>query len=193
MRKITVAAVLLLAFAAVAGAQHMRAVAPPQMPIDPDMLMMGNNAGAVSGTVTSVSGNTISLANGLVTIDATNAKIIGDHGAQATIAAVTPGSLVMAVLSNTTSAANAPLAATLVAVMHQSQVTLTGIVTAVDSAHSTLTLLGRTIQVNAQTSFDAPFHGSTIKGIADVQPNEIVTVDANASNATLVEIGRAHV
>jgi len=186
MRKLMVVAVLLLALATVAGAQHTRAVAPPPMTMDPDAMMLGNNSGAISGTVTSVSGNVITLANGLIAIDATNAKIVGDRGAAATVSTIVPGALVTAVLASSTPNANGALPATLIALVHNSQVTLTGTVSAVDTVHSTLTIFGRTIQVNPQTSFSAPFFGSHVVGLADVHVNDIASVDANTSGATLV-------
>jgi len=180
IRKSILFATLLLA--SVASAQHNRAMTPPP---SNDMLMIGSSAAAVSGTVSAVSGNKISLANGLVTIDATNAKIYGERGAAATISQVVPGSIVMAVVSTNSVAANAPIPASTIAIMTPAQATLTGTATAVDVAHQTLTVLGRTITVNSSTRFTAPFHGQTAT-LADVQPNELVSVDANASGSTLV-------
>jgi hypothetical protein len=146
-----------------------RPVGPPQP----------QNVAMVSGTVSSVSGNIINVANGLVSIDATGAKIVGPNGADGTIAAVTPGSLVVATLKGDAVAANAPLPAVTIAVSKAAAVTLTGPVTAVDVAHSTLTLLGRTIQVTAQTSFGGPMFGAGVNGLADIQPNQLATVQAN--------------
>jgi len=183
IRKSIALATLLLA--SVASAQHNRAMTPPSMNPGNDMMMIGPSAATVSGTVSSVSGHTISLANGLVTIDATNAKIYGDHGAQATVSQIVPGSIVLAVVSTNTVAANAPLPASTIAILTPAQITLTGTVSAIDVAHQTLTVLGRTIAVNSSTRFTAPLHGQTAT-LADVQPNELVSVEANASGATLL-------
>ncbi len=135
----------------------------------------------VSGTVSSVAGNIINVANGTVSIDASAAKIIDGSGGQTTIAAVTTGSLIVATVKSGSIAANAPIPATLIAVVKSAEVTLTGPVTAVDVVHNTLTLLGKTIQVTPQTSFGAPMHGLSVIGLADIQPNELVVVQANRS------------
>ena len=140
----------------------------------------------VSGIVSSVQGNLISIAGGLVTIDASAAKITGEHDGQATLVSVTPGSLIFAVLTNADVALNAPLPASVIGVTRMADAILTGPVTSVDVAGSTLTLLGRKIRVTAQTTFAGADHGSTTKGLADLLTNQIVAVEANATNGALV-------
>ena len=133
----------------------------------------------VSGMVTAVSGNVISLANGLVTIDATNAKIADDHGSTGSIASITTGTTIFAILSTSTPAANAPLPASVIAVHRLAQVELSGPVQSTTA--STLTVLGRTITVDANTSF-----GGHVKALSDILPNDIVAVEANAVGGTLI-------
>ena len=136
----------------------------------------------VSGLVTGVSGSIISLANGLVTLDASGAKILGDDGVATSVASITPGSLIFAVLKSADSAPNAPLPVATLAVTHVAQVTLSGPVQSVDPSAKTLTLLGRTIHVTADTSIG----GSRGSGaLGDILPNQVVQVQANAVAGSL--------
>src|SRR2546427_2817672 len=121
----------------------------------------------VSGLVTGVSGSIISLANGLVTLDVSAAKILSENGVEGSLSSITPGSIVFAVLKSAESAPNAPLPAMSIAVTRSAQVTLSGPVQSVDSIGATLTLLGRTIHVTADTSFGGN-RGS--RGLADILP-----------------------
>lgn len=181
-RKTAVLALLLISIAAIAAAQHGRAAAPMPMPgPDPNIMIIGANA-TVSGVVTSVSGSIVSLANGLITLDVTNAKYVYDRGPEAPLA---PGILISAVVDNGTKA-NAPLHATLIFVTTLSQVTLNGPVTSADVAHSTITLLSHTIDVNFQTKFNPPLTDGHATGLADIKPAQLVTVTAGASGSTLL-------
>ena len=137
----------------------------------------------VSGLVTGVSGSIISLANGLVSLDVSAAKILGEEGVEGSLTSITPGSIVFAVLKSAESAPNAPLPAMSIAVTRSAQVTLSGPVSSVDSIGATLTLLGRTIHVTADTSFGGN-RGS--RGLADILPNQIAQVQANAVAGSLV-------
>jgi hypothetical protein len=178
--------VLLLA-AAVANAQmtRNRAAQPGTPPADPFRMLA---PATVSGTVSAVAGNIINVANGTVTVDASGARIVDTTGATVSLSSVTTGSLIVATVKSDNVAPNAPLQATLIAVSKPAALTLTGPVTSVDAAHNSLTLLGRTIQVNTQTSFASPFLGTTVRGLADVQPNELLVVQANASGQSLVAV-----
>ncbi|HXI13777.1 MAG TPA: DUF5666 domain-containing protein [Thermoanaerobaculia bacterium] len=135
----------------------------------------------VSGAVTAVSGSVISLANGLVTIDASQAKITGDHSGPATIAAIVPGTQIFAVLSSASVAPGAPLPAAMIAVTRIAQVTLSGPAQP-NPGTSTFTLLGRTITVDSKTSFGGGRH----HGVADILPNDLVQVQANAVGGALL-------
>ena len=144
-------------------------------------MMLGTN-GTVSGLVTSVSGSLVSLADGLVTIDVRNAKYGYDHGPAVALA---PGMLINAIVDNGV-APNAPLQARLVFVTTLSQVTLSGAVTAVDVARSTITLLGRTVDVNFQTKFTPLIIDGHATSLADIKPTQLVTVTAGSSGSTLL-------
>src|SRR4029077_7497272 len=137
----------------------------------------------VSGLVTGVSGSIISLANGLVTLDASTANILGNDGVVASVASITPGSLIFAVLKSADSAPNAPLPVATLAVTRIAQVTLSGPVQSVDPIAGTLTLLGRTIHVTADTSIGGNRGAGTL---GDILPNEVVQVQANAVAGSLV-------
>jgi hypothetical protein len=164
---------LLVAASIASAATRQRAARPPQF----------SSTATVSGTVSSVSGNIINVANGTVSIDATGARIVDTVGATASLSSVTTGSLIVATVKSDGIAPNAPIPATLIAVTKPAALTLTGPVTSVDVLHNTLTLLGKTIQVTPQTSFGGPFSGAQIHGVADIQPNELVAVQANPSGA----------
>src|SRR5215203_265349 len=129
---------------------------------DDARLAIGSGA-SVTGQVTAVSGNLITLADGLVTIDATNARILHGDGA-ATIAAIQRGALIIATLRN-------------------ADVTFTGTTQSVDVAGNQFLLLNRTIKVDAHTAFvnfgDHP-------SIAGLQPNTMVIVEANVVSGALV-------
>ena len=135
-------------------------------------------AGTVSGIVTSVSGNLIHLAGGLVTIDATGAKIIMDRGQDGTIAQIQPGMLVFAALKSNEAAAGAALPAAMVTVTRFADVTLFGAVQSVSA--SSFTLLGRTIHVTNDTSFGG------VRSIGELLPNHIVQVQADETGGKLV-------
>jgi hypothetical protein len=133
----------------------------------------------VSGAVSSVAGNIISLAGGLMTIDASSAKITDQAGNSGTIASITPGSTVYAVLSSETVAANAPLPASMINVRRIAQVEFSGTVTAIGT--NTLTVLGRTITVDANTSF-----GGRARNLSEIFVNDNVIIAANASGSSLL-------
>ena len=132
-----------------------------------------------SGAVTSVSGNIISLAGGLVTIDASQAKISDDHGGPGSLASIIPGTHIFAVLSAASVAPGAPLPASIIAVTRIAQVTLNGPVQLIGS--STFIVLGRTITVDSNTSF-----GGRAQRLADILPNDLVQVQANAVGGALL-------
>jgi hypothetical protein len=137
---------------------------------------------SVTGEVTAVSGKLITLAGGLVTIDATSARIL-NAGGTATMAAIEPGALIVATLQEPDGVSTAPLIATTIAVLRNADVTFTGVVQSVDAAGNRFVLLNRTVRVDAKTTF-VNFHerGS----LADLQPNMHVIVEADAVSGALV-------
>src|SRR5712691_8339166 len=159
---------LILVVAATAWAQNRgRVVGPIPVPIP---------GSTISGFVTAVNGNTIELASGLVTIDASRATITDEHGVAVTT--ITPGSLIFAILRSGT-----PLQASSIVVTKIPQVTLSGTAQAVNVAAGTLQLLGVTIHANADTSFGGSHN---VRGLADIVPNDVVQVQANAVGSSLV-------
>ncbi|PYQ59816.1 MAG: hypothetical protein DMF58_10265, partial [Acidobacteria bacterium] len=129
----------------------------------------------VSGVVTAVNGTNVSLANGLVIVDVSQATITDDRGNQATI---TPGSLIFVILRSSTS-----LQASTVIVTNIPQVTLSGPVQSVNAAAGTLQVLGLTIHTNSSTSIGGS-HG--IHGLSDIVANDVVQIQADAVGSTLV-------
>lgn len=145
---------------------HIRSVGPK-----PPM-SMGN---AITGTVTSVNGNLVSLASGLVVLDATGAKIVARGNDSATVGAIAPGDLIVAVVKPGDVAANAPIPVSLIAVSQIADVTMTG---AAQSANSqSFVVLGRTILVTPQTEFT---------GATSVAKGDLVLVEANVAGNALV-------
>jgi hypothetical protein len=179
-RRISLSLLLMLTASLSMAQMRSRPAAPPTTE------KMDVSARTVSGTVSSIQGSLVSIAGGLITIDASNAKITGMHDGEVTVSAITPGSLIFAVLTTADVAANAPLPAAVIGVTQLADATLTGPVSSVDVAGSTLTLLGRRIRVTAQTVFAGPLIGGPTRGLADLQLNQIVLVEANASGGTLV-------
>jgi len=162
----TLAAILLIA--ATASAQNRgRVVGPFPVPVP---------GSTISGFVTAVNGNTIELASGLVTIDASRATITDEHGVAVTT--ITPGSLIFAILRS-----GMPLQASSIVVTKLPQVTLSGTVQAVNVATGTLQVLGVTIHVNADTSFGG---SHSVRGLADIVANDVVQAQANAVGLSLV-------
>jgi hypothetical protein len=137
---------------------------------------------SVTGEVTSVSGNLITLAAGLVTIDATNARILHGDGS-ATIAAIQPGALIIATLQETDTVPAGPLTATAIAILRNADVTFTGTTQSVDVAGSQFILLGRTIKVDAGTTF---VNFGDQASISALQANMLVVVEADVVAGALV-------
>jgi len=158
--------IALMFVATAAFAQRGHVVAPPVPPLP---------GATISGLVTGVNGNSISLANGLVVIDASQATITDDRGATAT---VTPGSLILAILRSGTS-----LQASSIVVTRLPQVALSGAVQSVNPAAGTLQIFGLTIHVDANTSFGGNHNA---RGLADLVANDVVQVEANAVGSNLV-------
>ena len=146
------------------------------------------NGATAGGVVESVNGNLIQLAGGLVTIDATGARI-NVRGKDASIASIEPGMLVFAALTNADVHANAPLPAATIVATTLPEATLFGPVQSVDTNAKTLTLLGRTIHVTDETSFGGIHRkrdNDAAPSLADILPNHIVQVVAEEKDGKLV-------
>jgi len=169
-RRLPVALALLIAVSSFAATRINDAVTRPA------------SGATVGGTVTAVNGNLIHLAGGTITIDATGAKI---HGASDRIE---PGMLVFATLTATDVAPNAPLPASSISVTRLPDATLSGSVQRVDLAANTFALLGRTIHVNADTSFGGVRKSRDAERptLADLLPNQLVQVTLDETGGQLV-------
>jgi len=132
------------------------------------------DAATVHGVVTSVSGNVIAIADGLVTIDATNARILVGRGDAGSVADIETGMLVFATV-RAPEQANTPLVATTIAATRVADATLFGTVDAVDTTHRTITLLGRTIHLDANTSVSG-----------ELLAHQVVAVQTESVNGRLV-------
>jgi hypothetical protein len=160
---------VLLALASFASART-RAVAPGGGMDDAERRATGST---VSGLVTGVAGNTISLAGGLVTIDATGAKVTGT---------IAPGAMLFATVRND----NGTLRATNIVATRIADATISGTVDAVDPANRTLTVLGRTIHVTNDTSFGGVRHRDGGLRLEDILVDQLVAVQAANVNGRLV-------
>jgi hypothetical protein len=138
--------------------------------------------GVLHARVSSVDGNIIHLADGLLAVDAAKARIFW-NGNASTIAAVTKDSRIRAALEGDAFAPNAVLPAIRIDVVRPSDVQITGPVTAVDAAHGTFTILGITVAADAQTSF-AP----GLQRFAKVKPKQQLNVDAVRRGNGLVAV-----
>jgi hypothetical protein len=181
---------LLIAVIAVplfADSSRGRAVAPtpqPGLPVTDPFRPPVMSGATVSGIVSSVNGSLINLANGLVTVDVSGAKVIGANGQTTTI---TAGSTIFAVLKAPDAAtANTPLAAAIVTVTRTHDVAINGTIQSVDVAASTITILGRTIKITSDTTIYGFFESSGALHVGDLKSGEIAMVNADAKNGALV-------
>ena len=163
LRKLT-----LLLFTAVSafGQGRIRAIGPIPIP----------SGSTVAGVVTRVAGTQIELANGLLSIDVSQATITNDRGTS--VPTITAGAMIFATLRT-----GLPLKASNVAVTSLPQVTLTGNVESVDALNKTLQILGVTIHVDANTSFGG---NRNARGLADIVTGDFVQIGANATGSQLV-------
>jgi hypothetical protein len=171
-------ALLVALFFAMTALAKDRAVAPQR---DKPNTTIGAGASA-TGEVSAVSGTLLTLAGGLVTIDASNAKVLRG-GAAATIADLEVGALITAMVDDPGTVSTGPLVARTIAVLRDADVTLTGTTRSVDVAGNQFVLLNRTIKVNAGTAF---VNFGDDASITKLQPNMLVLVEANAVAGALV-------
>ncbi|HYO74872.1 MAG TPA: DUF5666 domain-containing protein [Thermoanaerobaculia bacterium] len=157
-RKLALLALLLVTSIASA---RVRSVAHPGGRLD---------AATVNGIITAVHGDIVSIADGLVTIDTSEARVVGE---------LETGMLLFATV-RPASDTNAPLQATMVATTRLSDASLTGPLDGVDTTARTLTLLGRTILVTDDTSF------GNASGLNELLPNQLVFVQAEVIGGQLV-------
>lgn len=172
-RKLLAITLVLFSFSALA---RIRSASHPEQRV---------NGGTVSGTVSAVNGNLISIADGAITIDATNAKIVAARGRETTVADIKPGMQLFAALGSSNPSTQSALPAVMVTVTSAADVAMNSAVQSVDSANRTFTLLNETISVDDQTSFGG-YKRDAGTTFADLQPNVIVHVEADNVNGRLV-------
>lgn len=175
-RKLALLALVLFAFTAFA---RTRAAAHPTA-------ILPNGAGTVSGTVSAVNGNRIEIAAGEIALDATNAKIVLARGAEGRVADIRPGMQLFATVRASNPTADGPgLPATLITVSDPADVTISGVVSAVDRANRLFIVLNTGITVDANTSFGGSRKG-TPASFDDVMMNVAVHVQADVVDGKLV-------
>jgi hypothetical protein len=169
LRKLSLFALVLIACSAFARTL-------PELRID---------SGTVGGTVSSVQGNLIQIANGAITIDASEAKVIAGHGREGTAADIKPGMQLFATLRASNPSSHGGLPATLITVSDPADATLSGQVQSVDAANRSFMLLNTTVRVDDNTSFGG-YKREAGTSFADIQPNVTVHVQADNVGGRLV-------
>ena len=143
-------------------------------------------AGTVSGIVHSVDRNIIRLADGLVVIDATDAKIVVGRGREASVADIEPGMMLFATIASPNHPSSHPVQkASMITATRFGDATLTGTVQMVDVPTRSLVLLGQTISVDDHTSFGGYHRGEDVD-LSDVMVNQLVQVQVDAVNGRLL-------
>jgi hypothetical protein len=175
--------VLLFLTFALGAATHRATMPPGQGSELTDALGIGPMSGAaVSGSVASVQGTTITLNSGgapAIRIDASAAKFMGQTGA-GSISDVKPGVRVTAFINTTAAIApGTPLPAQLITIESLPDLAATGSLQAIDVPNSKFTVLGISMAVDSNTSFSSAFPTfAPIKGLGDLVLGQVVNVTA---------------
>jgi hypothetical protein len=141
---------------------------------------------SVSGPVTTVSGNLITILNGTIAIDTTGATFHRRRG-PASLAEVKPGTRIVAAITNPDAPVGATLQAVTVTILDFPDGVLSGPVQAVDLAQSTITLTGARIQVTTETAIDAG-RSEPDKTLADLKPGDLVRAEVRTEDSGLVAV-----
>ena len=139
--------------------------------------------GGITGNVTTVSGNLITLLNGALTVDVTGATIHNRRGS-ATIADVKPGSQVFITLRNPNAAPGTMLQGATVMILDPPAGSMTGPVQSVDVAGSSLTILGVRVLVTPATKITGLTRSQTT--LAQIKPGDLAVVEVNITGSALV-------
>lgn len=173
-RKLVVLALVLLSFSAFA---RTRALAHRET---------HPQGGTVSGIVESVQGNLIRLADGLIVVDASEAKIVVGRGREATVASIEPGMLLFAAIKSQNAPSSHPVQkASMITATRFGDATLFGAVQEVHAETPALVLLGQTVYVDDETSFGGYRNGDDID-LSDIVRNQLVHVQVDAVNGRLI-------
>lgn len=142
--------------------------------------------GTVSGIVDSVQGNFIRLADGLVVVDASEAKIVIGRGREAAVADIEPGMLLFAAISSENPPSSHPVQkASMITATRFGDATLSGAVQMVDVPTGSLVLLGQTVYVDDETSFGG-YRKDENLDLSDIVRNQLVQVQVDAVNGRLI-------
>lgn len=186
--------IILLFLTFTLGAATHRAAMPPGQGSGQltDVLGIGPMSGAaVSGSVASVQGTTITLNSGgapAIRIDAAAAKFMDQTGA-GSISDVKPGVRVTAFITSTTAAIapGTPLPAQLITIESLPDLAATGSLQAIDLLNSRFTVLGISMAVDSNTSFSSAFPTfAPIKGLGDLALGQVVNVTAAFAGASIL-------
>lgn len=134
--------------------------------------------GTISGVVESVDGQQIRLADGLVIVDASEAKIVVGRGREATVADIEPGMLLFAAIRSDQKAS-------MITATRFGDATLFGAVDSVDVPTQSLVLLGQTVFIDEETSFGGFRNGEEID-LSDIVRNQLVQAQVDAVNGRLI-------
>jgi hypothetical protein len=167
---LAVAHLLLLAFATLA-----QDIASPHRTPTPD--------GGITAFVTSVSGNLITLMNGAITIDATDA-IIANRTGLAQIGAVQPGAQIVVTISNPGAPPRTVLPASHILILEAPAGSLNGPVQSIDVKGNALTIFGARVLVTPKTKI-VSFRTSEKITLADVEEGDIVAIQTLSDGAGL--------
>lgn len=137
---------------------------------------------SVSGVVSSVNGNVVTILNGALAIDTTGAVFQGRNGTSS-IADVRPGSRIVAVITNADAAPGTALKASTVTVLDQPDGTLTGPVQAVDLAGSTFTVTGTRVHVTPETKIQGAARGAGGQTLADIKVGDVIAAEVRVSGS----------
>ncbi|HET7706755.1 MAG TPA: DUF5666 domain-containing protein [Thermoanaerobaculia bacterium] len=140
-------------------------------------------SGTVSGYVTTISGNLITVLNGTVTIDASSAAFRNGRGS-ATLADVKPGSQIIAAIRNPQAPPGTVLQASSIMIVDTPAGTLSGPIQSVDLAGSALTIMGTRVIVTPSTRIVALRNGTAT--LADVKAGDHATIVVNINGSALV-------
>lgn len=165
----------LLLFVGAAQSQELR----PQAP-----------GASVSGVVTTVSGNLVTILDGTVAIDTTGAEFRSRLG-EASPADVKPGIRILAVITNADAPVGTTLQAAVITLLDFPGGTLAGPVQAVDLTASTITLLSARVQVTPETRIVAGRSDSD-KTLADIKAGDVVRAEVRSTDGGLVAV-RIHI
>ena len=141
-------------------------------------------AGNITGFVTTVSGNLVTVLNGTVAIDTKGATFQNRKGS-ATIADVRPGMQVSVGISNPGAAAGTMLQAITVVILDSPAGSLNGPVQSVDVAGSALTVFGARVQVTANTRIISSLRKTDFT-LAGIKTGDTVTVEVSITGSALI-------